>query len=417
MGLAPVPAAMQAMVKASAGTTLAPRPLALHLAVQNLTLAASLYALPSLKNGSIGWKASLSQRAKVLQESLQKVDPETFRVAVGKEIERRLSGFAAGVDRFNAATKPVPLTPLPEVWSEGTTRVVHAASDGPPVVLIPSLINRAYILDLHAERSLLRFLQGSGLDTYLVDWEAPGPEETLFSIDDYTDRLVRIRDAVAARTGRAPMIVGYCMGGLLALAVAHRAPRKISKLALLATPWDFHAMPAAATYLLAASMPVLRQLIAAVSVLPVDVIQAMFSGLDPGATARKFRDFAMLAPASARARAFIELEHWLNDGVPLAGPVALECLDDWYIANRTMTGAWCSGGRAVAPASIDVPALVIVPKADTIVPPASALPLAAQLPYAEILSVDAGHIGMVAGSKARRVLYEPLAAWLAQTKA
>jgi len=399
--------------------TPSPRPLALHLAIQNLIFASSLFALPSLKSGSIAWKPPLGKKAAALRARLETVDDDRFRAAVTKEINTRLAAFAAGVDRFNKAPRPGSMPDLPSVWDEGTTRLLHAppadAGDGPPVLLVPSLINRAHILDLAPDRSLVRHFAERGLDAYLVDWDGPGDTERTFSVDDYIDRLERVRDHIVQTTGRAPMLVGYCMGGLLALALAHRAPDKVAALALLATPWDFHATAPAATAMLAASMPALRSIIATFGVLPVDVLQAMFASLDPGGTIRKFRRFAGLTEGPG-ADAFVELEDWLNDGVPLAGPVAVECLADWYVDNKPFRGTWINGGRAVDPGAIDVPALVVVPTADVIVPPASALPLGTLLKRAETVRVDAGHIGMAVGSKALPGLYEPLATWLSDPR-
>ena len=408
---------MDEMIKAMAQAAPGPRPLALHLAIQNLMFASSLCALPSLKNGSLAWKDSLSPRARSLREKLQNVDDDAFADALNREIESRVRRFAEGVNRFAEAGRDAPMPALPVCWREGTTKLIHAAAadgaEAPPVILIPSLVNRAYILDLDPEHSLLRYLAGAGHDTYMVDWDAPGDAEMSFAIDDYVDRLERVRDHVAAQTGAAPVIAGYCMGGNLALALAHRAPDRVHAMALLATPWDFHAMPSGATAMLAAMLPGLKQFIAAAGNLPVDVIQAMFSSRDPCAVIRKFRTFASLKSDSPDARAFIELEDWLNDGVALAGPVAVECLEEWYAENRPMKGTWQSAGVPVAPSMLDVPALVVVPDHDTIVPPASAQPLAEMLPRATLLAANAGHIGMVAGSKARGTLYEPLRAWIA----
>jgi len=407
---------MHDMIKAMAGTQPGPRPLALHLAIQNLMFASSLCALPSLKDGSLVWKDSLNPRARSLREKLQNVDADAFADALTREIESRVRTFAEGVNRFAAAGRARAMPALPVVWRDGTTKLIHAEAESKnaaPVILIPSLVNRAYILDLDPEHSLLRYLADAGHDTYLIDWDAPGDAEMSFGIDDYIERLERIRDAVAVRTGAVPVIAGYCMGGNLALALAHRAPDKIRAMALLATPWDFHAMPPGATAMLAAMLPGLKQFIAVTGNLPVDVIQAMFSSRDPCGVIRKFRTFATLSPDSAEARAFIELEDWLNDGVALAGAVAVECLEDWYVENRPMAGTWQSGGTALDPAVLDVPALVVVPDHDTIVPPASAQPLAEKLPRATLLAAKAGHIGMVAGSKARTTLYAPLSDWIA----
>ena len=68
----------------------------------------------------------------------------------------------------------------PELWREGTTRVLDygdPARGGVPLLVVPSLINRAYILDLSARSSLLRWLADQGFRPFLVDWGRPGIDE------------------------------------------------------------------------------------------------------------------------------------------------------------------------------------------------------------------------------------------------
>jgi len=55
---------------------------------------------------------------------------------------------------------------------------------------------------------------------------------------------------------------------------------------------------------------------------------------------------------------------------------------------------------------------VVIPEKDHIVPPGSAAALAEAIPGAVSKSLGAGHIGMVAGGRARSMLYEPLSRWL-----
>ena len=119
-----------------------------------------------------------------------------------------------------------------------------------------------------------------------------------------------------------------------------------------------------------------------------------------------------LDPASAKARAFVALEDWLNDGVPLPAPVARVCITGWYAENLPGRGAWRVAGQAIDPAQIDLPSLVLIPAQDRIVPPASAEALAAALPRAEVCRPPLGHIGMVVGGRAQRSVWNPLAAWL-----
>lgn len=159
-------------------------------------------------------------------------------------------------------------------------------------------------------------------------------------------------------------------------------------------------------------MPWLRSLIDVSGMLPVDILQAMFAGIDPCATTRKFRQFSSMASNSAAARAFVQLEDWLNDGVPLSRRVAIECLQDWYIDNVTANGLWQTSDIIIEPHKIGLPTRVIVPEKDIIVPPETAKPLGDLMPNADIIELGAGHIGMIVGSGAQRHLYDPLADWL-----
>ena len=80
-------------------------------------------------------------------------------------------------------------------------------------------------------------------------------------------------------------------------------------------------------------LPLLEPALAFNQTLPIDMLQVLFALLDPWGVADKYRGFARLDPASERATLFVALEDWLNDGVPLAAPVARECLGGWYGAN------------------------------------------------------------------------------------
>jgi polyhydroxyalkanoate synthase len=300
----------------------------------------------------------------------------------------------------------------PTLWSAGATRLLdYGPADGLPLLVVPSLINRAYILDLAPEWSLLRHLAAHGLRPLLVDWGAPGPAERRMTLDDcLRERLEAALDATRQATRRPPVLLGYCMGGLLALALALRRQEDLGGIALLATPWDFHVEPLT---------PGLRALLAgAVSGaglaggLPVELIQTLFAGIDPLAVPRKFARFAALDPRSPDARLFVAVEDWLNDGVALGAEVARECLLGWYLENRPARGAWRVGGQAVRPERLSMPVLVAIPTRDRIVPPASAAALAARLPGACVLEPEGGHIGMIVAGSARRRLWAPLVAWL-----
>jgi polyhydroxyalkanoate synthase len=248
---------------------------------------------------------------------------------------------------------------------------------------------------------------------FLLDWGDPGPAERAFTTADYVEGvLIPALEDVKARTGQSPRLVGYCMGGTLAVAPAVLRPDLVSALALLAAPWDFSADAEASRLMIGLARPMIEVMLGAEGAASVDLLQALLAALDPTLVGRKFRRFAALDPASDEAQRFVALEDWLNDGVPLAAPVARECLFGWYGENTTARAAWTVAGEAIDPRKIACPTLAFIPAQDRIVPPASAKALADRVPGAVSRSVDLGHIGMVAAGGAPERVYGPLSAWL-----
>lgn len=410
--------------KAPPSRRLGPRPLPVHLAAAATFWNSSRAALPLLRNGSLPWKGELGASAAALRDRLADVAPESFEAAVARELQRRALAFAEGVLRYRRHPYRRDLADPPALWRGGSARLLDygaaseaapSAAAGPPVFFVPSLVNRAYILDLAPRRSLLRWLAARGLRPLLLDWGRPDAEERGFALTDYIlRRLEPALDAAVAACGRRPVLVGYCMGGNLALAPALRRPDGIAGVVFMATPWDFHAGPGCPGKLAQASLAALMPALQALGELPVDALQALFAGLDPQLVPRKFVAFAGLDQNGPAAEAFVALEDWLNDGVPLAAPVARECLGAWYGENSPQRGLWRVDGRAMRPADLAVPSLHLIPERDRIVPPDSALALATACPGAAIARPHAGHIGMVASAGAPARVWTPLSAWLAE---
>ncbi len=400
-----------------------PRPLAFHLASATTSLLSSLAVLPTVPSAWPPWSGEQSAKGAELAEALQDIAPADFQAAVGHEIISRLGAMMTGIEAYRGHPYRRRLPEPPVLWQEGTTRVLDYGTCGaelepgaPTALFVPSLVNRGYVLDLLPGRSLLRWLAGQGLRPLLVDWGAPGAAERRFDLDDYVaGRLEAALDAALAGGGPTA-VVGYCMGGNLALALALRRQHQLAALALLATPWDFHASQAAQARLFASSAATIDAILEAFGELPVDLLQVFFASLDPTLALKKFCAFARLAAmgpkAGRRAEEFVALEDWLNDGVPLAARVARQCLVEWYGQNTPGRGLWRLAGEFVDAGRLELPSLVVVPASDRIVPPESARALVTLIPGSETMTPPSGHIGMVVGSSAERGLWQPLAAWL-----
>jgi polyhydroxyalkanoate synthase len=375
----------------------------------------SRLALPLSKHGLLPWSPSLGPRAAALASDLADADLPALAVALEAELGHRADRFAAGIEAYRSHPYRRDLTEKPVLWAEGTTRLLdYGAAGDRPVLVVPSLINRADVLDLMPGRSMLRALAELGLRPLLVDWGEPGEAESRFDLTAYiAGRLEMALDAALTEVGGPVAVMGYCMGGLLAVALGLRRARDIDRLALLATPWDFRAGEAGSyADLLAAMAGPIAAMCAPLGAVPADILQGLFALADPALAIRKYSRFAEIDPASPEAIRFVATEDWLNDGVSLALPVAIECLAGWYGENRPEAGIWAVAGRTVEPARLAIPCLVVEPARDRLVPPASSAALARRLGQVEILRPDLGHIGIIIGGTAPEEVWTPVARFL-----
>jgi polyhydroxyalkanoate synthase subunit PhaC len=345
----------------------------------------------------------------------EEIDPTLFLNALTRAGQDKLATFAAGISAYQGHGHRRVVSP-PERWAEaGTLPILNygGSPHGQPVLVVPSLINKAYVLDLFEDRSFMRALAARGFRPYLLDWTSPDHFAAETTVDDYIERsLIPALETIKRVHGQSAVLVGYCMGGTLTIAPAVLRPDLVSALVLLAAPWDFHADSEGLRHWLAVSRSGFEATLDSLGQAPVDLIQGLFAGLDPTLVGRKFRSFAAMDPESDGAKRFVVLEDWLNDGVPLAGPVARTCLLDWYLENTTLKQEWRVGATAIRPQDINCPTLAVIPSRDRIVPPRSAESLANAIPGATVQSVALGHIGMMAGSRADKEVYEPVADWI-----
>jgi polyhydroxyalkanoate synthase len=393
---------------------LAPRPLPAHLASAMLLWLSSRAALTNFTSASPR-SSGADDRLPALAAEIRGFGRERVAAALDRELRRRATAFLAGVEAYRRHPFHRTRARVPVRWRRGAARLLDYGMSGAgrAVLIVPSLINRYTILDLVRERSFVRYLAGEGLRPLVLDWGEPGAAERDFTLSDYiTGPLTAALASAVALAGGTVAVCGYCMGGLLALALAQRRPAEIACLALLATPWDFHAGRPDQAALLGLLVEALPLFIGDADCVPVSVIQSLFMTLDPFLAERKFIRFAGLDMAGDAAKSFVALEDWINDGVPLARRVALDCARSWYGENAPARGAWEVAGRPIRPEEITTPSLVVLSSRDRIVPPRSAAPLATAIPNATVLRPPFGHIGMMASVKASDAVWRPIAEWL-----
>lgn len=310
----------------------------------------------------------------------------------------RLARVLAGLRRYQAAPAALPRTPAPEIARIGSVTLRDHGGNGPVTVLVPSLINPPDILDLAPGNSLATALAGSGLQVLSIDWGDTEPH----GLDAAAAaRLTPLLEGL----GTPVSLVGYCLGGTLAIAAAALLGPRARRLALLATPWHFDGYDAAARAGLAAWWAGVEPIADSLGCVPIDLLQPAFWALDAEALAAKFAAFA----GTAAPEAFVRLEDWANGGVPLSLAATRQLAETLFAGNASGEARWRVGGRAIDASTLGVPILDIIAGRDRIVPPAAAL--STQGPGTPLV-LDAGHVGMVVGRRAPELLWRPLAEWL-----
>ncbi|WP_228275195.1 alpha/beta fold hydrolase [Stakelama tenebrarum] len=313
--------------------------------------------------------------------------------------ERRARALA-GLRAYQQARRAAPRPETPVFARAGRAVLRDYGGWGRPLVVVPSLINPPWVLDLARGNSLMRWLARQGVRPMLVDWGSPTPEERDQDITAHVEQMLL---PLIRALPRPPLLAGYCLGGTMAMAAA--SATQVAGLAMIAAPWRFAGYGDA----LATMDPIWQQAhpsCEALGLVPIEVLQAGFWQLDPGRTVAKYERFSALPRGSAEANAFVALEDWANKGAPLTYAVGRQLFDDFLSADLPGSGRWRIEATSAGPEALSCPAVEFVSANDRIVPAATAAGLA----DSRILS--AGHVGMITGGRGRQQLWEPLADWL-----
>ena len=271
----------------------------------------------------------------------------------------------------------------------------------PQIVFVPSPINAPHVLDMDADCSLMGWLGREGLSSALVDWGTTGAEHREQDLDHLATRLLL---PLLQQIGQPVHLVGYCLGGLIAMAAACHMP--VRSLTLIATPWHFSGYPARRREELTAMWTHHRPACEAMGMVPMEVMQHGFWTLSPDKLMQKYLKFGAMAEGSAEARRFVAVEDWANGGEPLPFALGAQLFEQLYRDDRTGQGQWVVDGVTIGIDQVRGPIMEFASASDAIVP----LACSPNVPGREVLA--SGHVGMVIGGSAPQKLWPMLRRWI-----
>ena len=335
--------------------------------------------------------------------------------------KKYMKGMQIILDGANVATGQ---TPKEVIWTKNKARLYHylptAEKRFPvPILFVYALINRPYVMDLIPGNSLVEYLVNQGFDVYLLDWGIPGDEDEHLTFDHYIlDYIFRaVKKMLKHAQAEEFTLLGFCMGGTMSAMYAALFPAKpLKNLILLTTPIDFtaHTM---GLYGLWTSEQYFNPdlLVEALGNVPGEIVDTGNRMAKPvtnyiGTYVTMWDRILENKPMQT----WLAMNKWVNDGIPFVGGAFKQWIREFYQQNKLVKGEIKLRGRRVDLKNITCSVLNIVGKRDHIctLPQSEALMSLIGSQDKEFFVLDAGHVGLITGSDAKKKLWPKIKGWL-----
>ncbi|MFO0603163.1 MAG: alpha/beta fold hydrolase [Polyangiales bacterium] len=322
-------------------------------------------------------------------------------------------------------TRPKPVvgaTPADVVLRENKMELLRyrPREGGPkhrtPVLMVPSMINRHYVLDLRPGSSFVEYLVNEGHDVYMIRWGTPSAEDRYLTFDEVCDGYLgrAVRHVARTTERRKAHVLGYCMGGTMAAIHTAVRPEYVASLATLAAPVRFRDEAILSTWAANENFDI-GAMTAALGNAPWQLLQGTFLMQRPTMSLAKLVGLVDRAWDAEWLDAFLALETWVNDNVSLPGEAFREYIDRLYRHESLVAGEFALSGERVRLENLRCPLLAVTFEHDLIVPWKSAVELVERAGSAdkERLHLKGGHVGAVVSRKAAQGLWSKLSGWWA----
>lgn len=342
-----------------------------------------------------------------------------------------------------------------------------------PILFVPPLGVPAWVFDLMHARSLVRSFADAGWDVYLVDWGSPGVVDAHLDLSHYVIHwMPKAITTVAAHAGTVEQpvpvsLVGYCMGGLLALmclgledklvksclrdevnlsedptvaSIAslsmriRKAQGLVRNIVTIASPIDFHdtsgILGKAVTL---ASKPLamferrLPRLWKRMPTLvperyfhvPGYMVAQAFAMTQPFGRLTSYLNLVWNLADRSQVVQYTALSSWFEDMLDYPGGVVRNLLFEIGPDNQLVRGRITLRDHRVDLARVKANLLAVVGETDTLVSPSAAASIMAIVNSSDktLLSAPGGHAAVFAGRSAPQKTWQPMQDWLSTRSA
>lgn len=235
----------------------------------------------------------------------------------------------------------------------------------------------------------------------MLDWGTPDERDAANRLEDYVDGYIPAAiDRVRELSGvNAVNVLGYCMGGVLAmLHAAHHPASPLTSLTVLTTPGDLRVLGPMTDMLSRAD---LDDVLGADGMVPPSILQQGFRTLAPMGEVTSRVNLLERMWSDEFVSAHQAMTGWGSDHVALRGGVAGQ-LREFVETNALVNDRVMLGGDRVRLADIRIPFLHVLGTRDHIIPVESAGAVVGLVGSEDRreMRFDAGHVGLLVGRSA-----------------
>lgn len=293
-----------------------------------------------------------------------------------KDMLERLSGAPPkGSENFQPG-KQVAITPGKVVYKnelieliqyEPTTKTVYKE----PILIMPAWIMKYYILDLSPHNSLVKWLVGKGHTVFIISWKNPDAKDRNLGLDDYyrLGAMASIDEVSRIIPETRIHLMGYCLGGTLALitaaAMARNRDKRLKSLTLLAAQGDFTEAGELMLFVTESQVGFLENMMWEQGYLDTKQMAGSFQMLRSYDLiwSKMVQDYMHGAE-----RGMIDLLAWNADATRMPYKMHTEYLEKLFLNNDFADGRFAVDGHYVVPENIRLPTFVVSTEKDHVAP-------------------------------------------------
>lgn len=297
------------------------------------------------------------------------------QIAFDHMLRRTIGMPPPGAENFIPG-KNVAITPGKVVFSNHLIELIQYEPQTKtvfkePLLIIPAWIMKYYILDLSPDNSLVKWLVAKGHTVFMISWRNPSKEDRDLGLDDYYRHgAMAAIDTIGDIIPKTRIhLMGYCLGGTLAMMVASVMGRdkdnRIKSLSLLAAQADFTQAGEIMIFISESEIDFLKNLMWEQGYLDTKQMAGSFQMLRSYEQIwSKMVDDYM----HGMQRGMIDLLAWNADATRMPYKMHTEYLEKLFLKNEFAEGHFHLEDLLITPKDINVPLFAVSTEKDHVAP-------------------------------------------------